>query len=208
MDTVDDSHLPKAQNQSTAGVDLGVSALATLSTGETIDGPKPHKALLARLQRLSRSLSRKQKGSANRKKAKSKLAKLHARIAAIRSDALHQLTTNLTRRFHTIGIEDLHVRGMLKNRHLARSIAELGFFDLRRPLESTAAMRGGQVVIADRLTPSSKRCSDCGHKLEELPLFVRAWTCPVCATQHDRNVNAASNLKNMSVSSTVSAYGE
>lgn len=208
VDTVDDSHLPKAENQGAVGVDVGVSALATLSTGETIDGPKPHKALLARLQRLSRSLSRKQKGSANRNKAKGKLAKLHARIAAIRSDALHQLTTNLTRRFHTIGIEDLNVRGMVKNRHLARSIADMGFFEFRRQLEYKAAMRGGQIVVADRFYPSSKTCSTCGHKLEELPLSVREWMCPVCATPHDRDVNAAINLQNMAVSSTASACGE
>lgn len=208
VDTVDDSHLPKAENQGAVGVDLGVSALATLSTGETIDGPKPHKALLARLQRLSRSLSRKQKGSANRKKAKGKLAKLHARIANIRSDALHQLTTHLTRRFHTIGIEDLNVRGMVKNRHLARSIADMGFFELRRQLEYKAAMRGGQVVVANRFYPSSKTCSGCGHRLEALSLGVREWTCPACATHHDRDVNAAVNLKNMAVSSTVSACGE
>ncbi len=208
VDTVDDSHLPKAENQGAVGVDLGVSALATLSTGETIDGPKPHKALLARLQRLSRGLSRKQKGSANRKKAKGKLAKLHARIANIRSDALHQLTTHLTRRFHTIGIEDLNVRGMVKNRHLARSIADMGFFELRRQLEYKAAMRGGQVVVANRFYPSSKTCSGCGHRLEALSLGVREWTCPACTTHHDRDVNAAVNLKNMAVSSTVSACGE
>ncbi|WP_445672252.1 RNA-guided endonuclease InsQ/TnpB family protein [Pseudomonas inefficax] len=208
VDAEDDSHLPKAENQGAVGVDLGVSALATLSTGETITGPKSHKALLARLQRLSRSLSRKQKGSEKRKKAKGKLAKLHARIAAIRSDALHQLTTSLTRRFHIIGIEDLNVRGMVKNRHLARSIADMGFFELRRQLEYKAAMRGGQVVVADRFYPSSKTCSSCGHKLEELSLSVRQWTCPDCATCHDRDVNAAINLKNMAVSSTVSACGE
>ncbi|MEB6589023.1 transposase [Pseudomonas asiatica] len=208
VDAEDDSHLPKAENQGAVGVDLGVSALATLSTGETITGPKSHKALLARLQRLSRSLSRKQKGSEKRKKAKGKLAKLHARIAAIRSDALHQLTTSLTRRFHIIGIEDLNVRGMVKNRRLARAIADMGFFELRRQLEYKAAMRGGQVVVADRFYPSSKTCSSCGHKLEELLLSVRQWTCPGCATCHDRDVNAAINLKNMAVSSTVSACGE
>lgn len=208
VDAEDDSHLPKAENQGAVGVDLGVSALATLSTGETITGAKSHKALLARLQRLSRSLSRKQKGSEKRKKAKGKLAKLHARIAAIRSDALHQLTTSLTRRFHIIGIEDLNVRGMVKNRHLARAIADMGFFELRRQLEYKAAMRGGQVVVADRFYPSSKTCSSCGHKLEELSLSVRQWTCPGCATCHDRDVNAAINLKNMAVSSTVSACGE
>ena len=144
-------------------MDLGVSARATLSTEETIDGRKPHKALLSRLQRLSRSLSRKQNGSARRKKAKGKLAKLHARIAAIRTDALHRLTTNLTRRFHTIGIEDLNVRGMMKNRHLARPIADMGFFEFRRQLEYKAAMRGGQIVVAGRFYPSSKTCSGCAH---------------------------------------------
>ena len=208
VDTQDDSHLSKAENQGAVGVDLGVSALATLSTGETIDGPKPHKALLSRLQRLSRSLSRKEKGSSNRKKAKAKLARLHARIAAIRSDALHQLTTHLTRRHHTIGIEDLNVRGMVKNRHLARSIADMGFFEFRRQLEYKAAMRGGKIVVADRFYPSSKTCSACEPKLEALPLAVREWACPACGTRHDRDVNAAINLKNMAVSSTVSACGE
>ena len=208
VNTVDDSHLPKAENQGAVGVDLGVSALATLSTGETIDGPKPHKALLGRLKRLSRSLSRKQKGSANRKKAKAKLAKLHARIAAIRTDALHQLTTNLTRRFHTVGIEDLNVRGMVKNRHLARSIADMGFFEFRRQLEYKAAMRGGQVVVADRFYPSSKTCSACGSVQEAMPLSVRQWICPDCGTRHDRDLNAARNLATYAVSSTVSACGE
>jgi putative transposase len=160
------------------------------------------------LRRLSRSLSRKQKGSANRRKAKTKLAKLHASIAAIRSDALHKLTTDLTRRFHTIGIEDLNVRGMVRNRHLARSIADMGFFEFRRQLEYKSAMRGGLVVVADRFYASSKTCSACGHKLEKLPLAVREWTCPDCGTIHDRDVNAAMNLKNMAVSSTVAACGE
>lgn len=140
MELPDSSHLPKAENPGTAGVDLGVSALATLSTGEPpVAGPKPHKALLQRLRRLSRSLSRKKKGSANRLKARKKLARLHARIAQIREDALHKLTTNLTRRFHTIGIENLNVRGMLANGHLVRSIADMGFFEFRRQLAYKAA---------------------------------------------------------------------
>jgi putative transposase len=208
VDTPDDSHLPKAENQGAVGVDLGVSALATLSTGEALTGPKPHKALMGRLQRLSRSLSRKVKGSANRKKARAKLARLHARIGCIRNGALHQLTTDLTRRFHTIGIEDLNVRGMVKNRHLARSVSDMGFFEFRRQLEYKAGMRGGVVVVADRWYPSSKTCSCCGHKLVELPLSVREWTCPTCGVVHDRDVNAAVNLRNMAVSSTVSVCGE
>lgn len=194
VDTSDDPHLPKAENQGAVGVDLGVSALATLSTGERIPGPKPHKALLDRLRRLSRSLSRKQKGSANRRKAKMKLAKLHARIANIRTDALHKLTSDLTRRFHTIAIEDLNVRGMVKNRHLSRAVSDMGFFEFRRQLEYKAAMRGGLVVVADRFLASSKTCSACGHKLEHLPLSVRRWTCPDCGAIHDRDVNAARNL--------------
>jgi putative transposase len=194
VDTPDTSHLPNAENQGAVGVDLGVSALAALSTGETFPGPKPHKALLDRLRRLSRSLSRKQKGSVNRKKARARLAKLHARIANIRADALHKLTTDLTRRFDTIGIEDLNVRGMAKNRHLARSIMDTGFFEFRRQLQYKAAMRGGVVVVADRFFASSKTCSACGHKLDDLPLSVREWTCPDCGAIHDRDVNAARNL--------------
>jgi putative transposase len=209
VDTLEQSTSTQAENQGAVGVDLGVSALATLSTGEPpIPGPKAHKVLLCRLQRLSRGLSRKVKGSQNRKKARMKLARLHARISNIRKDALHQLTTDLTRRFHTIGIEDLNVRGMVKNRHLSRALSDMGFFEFRRQLEYKAAWRGGMIVVADRWYPSSKTCSCCGHKLDELPLSVRQWTCPGCNTTHDRDVNAAVNLKNLAVSSTVSVCGE
>ena len=131
---VPELHRTAAENQSAVGVDLGVSALATLSTGERFFGPKPHRALLGRLQRLSRSLARKQKGSRNRGKAKEKLARLHARIADIRQNALHQLASALTRRFKQLVIEDLNVRGMTKNRHLAHSIADMSFFEFRRHL--------------------------------------------------------------------------
>ena len=200
--------LPKAENQGATGVDLGITTLAVLSTGETIKGAKPHKALMQRLKRHSRSLSRKEKGSRNRDKTRRKLARLHARIANIRSNALHQLTTDLTRRFHTIGIEDLNVRGMQKNRRLSRSVADMSFFEFRRQLEYKAEQRGSLIVIADRFFASSKTCSVCGHKLEELPLTVRKWLCPVCNTEHDRDINAAVNLRNLAVSSTVSACGE
>jgi putative transposase len=150
--------MTQAKNQGAVGVDLGVSALATLSTAEAVTGPKAYKALLCRLQRLSRSLSRKTKGSINRKKAKFKLARLHARISNVRKDALHKLTSDLTCRFHTIGIEELNVRGMVKNRHLARSVSDMSFFEFRRQLEYKAAQHGGQVVVADRWYPSSKTC--------------------------------------------------
>jgi putative transposase len=205
---VPDLHLPKAKNQSTVGVDLGLTSLAALSTGEVIAGPKPHKALLKRLKRFSRSLSRKEKGSSNRQKAKNRLARIHARIANIRNDALHKLTTDLTRRFQTIGIENLNVRGMQKNRKLSRSIADMGFFEFRRQLEYKAGMRGGRVMVADRFFASSKTCSDCGYKQADMPLKTREWTCPGCGIKHDRDINAAINLRNLAVSSTVIACGE
>jgi len=207
VDIPDFSHLPKAENQGAVGVDLGVTALATLSTGEVITGPKAHTALLGRLQRLSRSLSRKQKGSSNRRKAKARLARLHARIANIRQDAMHKLTSDITRRFHTVGIEDLNVRGMMANRHLARSIADMSFHEFRRQLQYKAERRGGMVVVADRWFPSSKMCSACGAVQKEMPLSVRQWTCPGCGARHDRDLNAARNLATNAVSSTVSACG-
>lgn len=205
-----------AENQGAVGVDLGITALATLSTGEKVIGPKPHRALIKRQRRLSRSLSRKHKAakmkmgltpdaplpkgvrlpvSENAKKARAKLSRLHARIANIRQDALHKLTTDLTGRFDTIGIESLNVRGMLKNRRLARSIADMSFFEFRRQLEYKAERRGGRVVVADRWFPSSKTCSECGAVQDKMPLSVRQWICPDCGTIHDRDVNAARNLR-------------
>jgi len=204
---ISDAQLPPAENQSTVGIDLGVTHLATLSTGEKVTGPKALRALLDRLRRLSCALSRKVKGSCNRKMAKGKLARLHARIANVRANGLHQLSASVTRRFHTIGIEDLHVKGMLGNRCLSRAIADMGFAELRRQLVYKAQRRGGQVIVIDRWYPSSKTCSCCGYKLDALSLDVRHWTCPECATHHDRDVNAAINLRNMAVSSTVSACG-
>jgi len=180
----------------------------TFPIGEKYSGPKAHTALLSRMRRLSRSLSRKVKGSSNRKKARAKLARLHARIANIRNDALHQLTTDITQNFDLIGIEDLHVRGMMRNRRLSRSIADQGFGEFRRQLEYKATMCGSRVAVADKWYASSKTCSRCNCKLEELPLSARFWTCPVCGALHDRDLNAAINLKNYAVSSTVSACGE
>lgn len=192
---IEDALKQPAKNQGAVGVDLGISALATISTGKKIQGPKPYKVELRRLRRLSRSLSRKQKGSANRKKAQQRLARVHARIASIRQNSLHQLTFNLSSDFSVIGIEDLNVKGMMRNHHMARAIADMGFFEFKRQLRYKIAMRGGQIVVADRWFASSKTCSSCGHKLKNLHLSIRTWTCPVCGAHHDRDVNAAINLK-------------
>lgn len=199
---------PVEQPKEAVGVDLGISTLATLSTGEAITGPKAHKALLGRLQRTSRSLSRKRKGSANRRKAKAKLARLHSRIAAIRRDAAHKATTMLVKTYRRIGIEDLNVRGMARNRHLARSIMDSGFFEFRRQLDYKARFYGATIVVADRWFPSSKTCSCCGSVKTELALSQRIFTCDTCGREIDRDLNAACNLEHLAASSAVTACGE
>lgn len=208
IDKSDNSNQPKTESQGVVGVDLGISTLATFSNGESINGPKPYKRQLQKIKRLSRSLSRKEKGSQNRKKAQIKLARLHARVSNIRKNALHQLTHSLCSRFDTVCIEDLNVKGMIKNRRLSRAIGDLGFYEFRRQIEYKTHQRGGIVIVADRWFASSKICSSCGSKLEDLPLSVREWTCPSCKVTHHRDVNAAKNLKNLAVSSTVTACGE
>jgi putative transposase len=195
------------ESQVAIGVDLGILHFAKLSNGEAIEGPRPHKALLGKIKRLSRSLSRKQERSNNRKKVCLKLARLHKRISNIRQDAIHQLSTQLVDRFSIIGIEDLNVKGMLKNRRLSFSIADMGFYEFRRQLEYKAKIREKTVVVADRWFASSKKCSRCDHKVESLPLSVRQWNCPVCGATHDRDINAAINLEKWAVSSTVTACG-
>jgi putative transposase len=199
---------PVPDNQGpVVGVDLGVKRLATLSTGESLEGPKALRASLWKLCHESRSLSRKKKGSSNRSKAKMKLARLHARISNIRVDALHKLSTALTRRFSVIGIEDLNVKGMTKNRSLAKSIADMGFHEFRRQLTYKAGMNGSRLVIANRWYPSSKTCSACGVVVKELPLSVRNWACWKCGARHDRDLNATRNLEKLAASSAVTACG-
>ncbi len=206
--TVEVAHqVPARENQAVGGVDLGVKALATMSDGGAVEGPKALRSNLKKLRRLSRSLSRKVKGSANRRKAKAKIARLHARISNIRKDGLHKLTTELVNRFAVIGIEDLNVKGMMANGKLSRAVADMGFHEFRRQLGYKAAMAGTRIVVADRWFPSSKTCSDCGHVVPTLPLSVRDWVCPACGSVHDRDRNAAINLMNIAASSAVTACG-
>jgi putative transposase len=144
--------------------------------------------------------------SQNMVKTQRRIARLHARIAQIRANALHQLTTMLVTRFDVIAIEDLHVAGMLKNHKLARAIADMGFGEFRRQLEYKAAQRGKTVIVVNRWYPSSKLCSACGNKMGKMPLSVREWTCPQCQTHHDRDINAAINLR--TVADRSSPHGE
>jgi putative transposase len=187
------------------GVDLGVKDLITLSDGTKHTGSKPHRALLSRLRRLNKSLSRKQgvkkgeKKSKNFIKVQKQLSRLHAKISNIRNDETHKLTSMLTQNYGTIGIENLNVSGMVKNHKLARAVLDMSFFEFRRQLEYKAKMTGGDIVVADRFFPSSKLCSICGYKAEDMKLSVRDWTCSACQSSHDRDINAAINLKNNAI---------
>ena len=188
---------PPCENQAVVGVDLGVTTLATLSTGEKVAGPTPLRKLLKALRRGNRSLARRVKGSANRAKTRRKLARLHARIACQRADSLHKLTTSLVQRFGTIVIEDLHVKGMVRNHHLARAISDMGFGMFRTLLTYKAEVAGGRLIVADRWFPSSKRCSQCGCLRETLTLADRILQCAACGLVLDRDLNAARNLEKL-----------
>ncbi len=178
----------------TVGVDLGVLALATLSTGEVVLGPRALRSGLRKLCRLSRHHSRCQRGSANRRKASRRLARHHARVAALRRDHLHKLTTMLAKSHGRIVIEDLNVRGMLGNRRLARALSDTGFGELRRLLEYKCRWYGAELVVASRWYPSSKTCSQCGAIRAELSLGERTFRCPDCGLELGRDLNAAINL--------------
>jgi putative transposase len=177
----------------------------TLSTGEKVTNPRHERRDRKRLARAQRELSRKAEGDgSDRAKARRRVACIHARIADRRRDGLHKLTTRLVRDNQTIVIEDLTVKNMLKNGHLARAIADAAWSEFRRMLEYKAGWYGREVIVVDRWFPSSKLCSACGTVAEAMPLDVRSWTCG-CGTTHDRDVNAAKNL--LAAGLAVSACG-
>ena len=182
------------KNQAPVGIDLGILHAVTLSTGRHHDAPKSLAKNPRKLRRLSRRLSRKQKGSRNREKAKMQVARLHRRIANIRRDWAHKLTTILTRRYGVIVLEDLAVGNLIHNRHLSRAIADVGLGELRRQLEYKTPVRGGQVVFVDRFFPSSKECRKCGSKNNALTLADRTFVCPACGHIEDRDLHASRNI--------------
>jgi putative transposase len=196
------------ESQAGVGVDLGVNRLATLSTGESFEGPKPLKKELSKLRRLSRALSRKEKGSKNRLKARVRLQRLHYRIRSIRQDSLHKLTTYLTRNFGAIAIEELNVKGMLSNRRLARAISDMGFHEFRRQVEYKAQLRRNHLEVVSRWFQSSKTCSECGAVKDNLSLSERRYQCTECGFEGDRDWNAARNLFRTVSSTGCQACGE
>lgn len=197
---------PLPDTGETVGVDLGVKDFAVYSTGERIANPRHMTRKERGLRRHQRRLARCQKGSANRAKAKQKVAQAHSRVRDARRDFLHKTSTDLVRRFDVIAVEDLNVSGMVRNHTLAKSISECGWGEFRTMLTYKAERAGRRFVVIDRWYPSSKTCSECGHLLASLSLSTRHWTCPGCATRHDRDVNGARNIA-LAAGLVVSASG-
>jgi putative transposase len=184
----------ESNNTDVVGVDLGVKSLATLSTGEVILGAKSYKKYEAKLSRMQWLNRHKIIGSANWKKASVQVARLHKKIANIRKDTLHKLTTLLAKNHGTVVIEDLNVSGMMANHKLAKAIADMGFYEFRRQLTYKCELYGSKLVVVDRWFPSSKTCSNCGTKKETLGLNQRVFECSHCGFTVDRDLNAAINL--------------
>lgn len=176
------------------GIDLGLKDFAIFSTGEKIEPQQHYRKAEKRLKRLQRRLSKKKLGSNNRDKAKAKLAKAHEEVANQRRDFHHKLSRDLVNRFGFIGFENLHVKGMVKNHNLAKSISDAGWSQFVWMCEYKQDWNGGEVGYVDRFFPSSKLCSCCGSINHDLKLKHRVWTCQGCGTVHDRDDNASTNI--------------
>lgn len=185
------------QGNTTLGIDLGIKSLAVCSDGRTFDNPKNLQRSLDRLKLLQKRLSRKQKGSANRNKARIRVARLQERIANCRKDNLHKITHALTHdsQVRTLCMEDLNVKGMQHNHHLAQAVGDASFGMFLMLLEYKCRWYGVNLIKIDRFVPSSKTCGKCGYVYKGLKLNERNWTCPECGTHHDRDFNAACNIK-------------
>lgn len=181
------------------GLDMGISRLITSSTGEKTDNPRFLKRAAANLRRKHKALSRKKKGSANRSKARVLLARAHERTAAARNDFQHKLSKRLIDENQAVCVETLKVKNMLKNRRLSRHIADAGWSELVRKLDYKAIWSAKRLVRIDQWFPSSKTCSTCHTKVETLPLTTRQWQCEHCGQQHDRDINAAENIRRQGI---------
>lgn len=177
------------------GIDLGLKDLFVTSDGHRIGNPRHTATYATRLAKAQRRLSKKTLGSKNRAKARQKVARLHAKISDCRMDRLHKLSRQIVNENQVICVESLKVKNMLRHRSLAKSISDAGWGEFVRQMAYKAEWAGRQLVKVDQWYPSSKRCSACGHVMLEMPLQVRAWTCPECAAEHDRDINAAVNIK-------------
>lgn len=214
VDTAQPALIHTGKEQSSVGIDLGVNALATLSDGTQVTGPKAFKASKRRLKRLQRQLrpAKRQRGSARYRRYQLQVQRLHRRISGIRRNALHQLSAQVTNRYSLIALEDLNVKGMSSSARgdveapgknvrqksgLNRNILDMGFYELRRQIEYKAAKKGAQVVFIDRWAPSSKTCSGCGTLKAALSLKDRTFNCDACGLSLDRDYNAALNIEQL-----------
>jgi putative transposase len=229
VQVVDEQFYRKRNANGVNGVDLNSKNTVQLSDGTVYKSPRPLNWYLSRIQQLQRSIARKTEfairewkkqhnlapeaelpngtvvpTSKNCQRCIDELAKLHARVRNIRSDFNHKTTTEICRNNHTVVIEDLNVVGMLSNRCLARCLSDVSFGEIRRQLEYKAVRYGTTIIVADRWYPSSKLCSSCGHKNSDLELKDRKWICPNCGVEHDRDLNAAINLKKLALANSAS----
>ena len=185
--------LPVTPNMT--GIDLGLKDLFITDQGERVGNPRHTAKYATRLALAQRRLSKKKLGSANRAKARQKVARLHAKISDCRQDGLHKLSRRLINENQVICVESLKVKNMIRNRKLSKAIADASWGEFVRQLAYKSEWSGRSLVAIDQWFPSSKRCSGCGHTLSSLPLSVRAWNCPECGASHDRDINAATNIK-------------
>lgn len=203
---------PTIKTKGVVGVDLGIKTLATLSDGVIFPSVMPYRKLKRKLKILHRKVSKKyvkgaERQSNNYKKALADVAKLHQRIANVRKDNTHKLTSYLAKNHSEVVIETLNIKGMSKNHRLASAILDGGFFEFSRQLEYKCGWYGSVLTKVPMFYPSSKTCSCCGAKKEKLLLSERIFKCGVCGLRTDRDLNASLNLEKMAVSSTVSACG-
>lgn len=194
------------QTDKKVGVDLGIKTLVTCSDGIKYENPKALKFNLRKLKRKQRQLSRKKNGSQNYKKSKLKLSKLHNRISNIRKDSLHKATTSIIQRNNVIVLENLKISNMLKNHCLAQAINDMSANEFRRQLEYKARWYGREIIIADTFFPSSKTCSCCGWKNDNLTLKDRVFNCEICKNEIDRDLNASMNLLKLCSASSARNY--
>ena len=185
--------------ETTVGIDVGIKSFAVLSTGEVIENPKFLKRSLKKLIKLQRSVSRKQKGSKNRKKAVIKLAKQHQLVANQRNDFQHKVSATIIRENQAVALEDLNVKGMIRNHCLAQSITDVGWSGFIQKLTYKAEWLGKTILKIGRFEASSKLCNICGYKFSDLTLDIRKWECPSCKTLHDRDRNASLNIKKIAL---------
>lgn len=192
---MDKEILLKSNNGGEVGIDVGLKSFYTDSNGNTVDNPKPLKKLLKKLTREQRRLSRKMPKSANREKSRVHVARIHEHIANIRKDFLHKTSTTLVKQNKLIAVENLNIKGMLKNHKLAFAIFDVSWSEFFRQLEYKAELYDSEVIKIDTFYPSSQTCSNCGYQNKEVKnLSIRDWTCPKCGSQHDRDVNASINI--------------